>query len=83
MTIIEFLNNPWVIALIFFYVGFYACKSTFDRLERKYQTEIADLKSDVAECNEEIHTLNIKYGLEDIDWEANIWMDDHVEKPEA
>ena len=83
MAIIEFLNNPWVIALIFFYVGFYACKSTFDKLEKKYKDEIADLKTNVADCNEEIQTLNVKYGLEDIDWEANIWMDDHVEKPEA
>ena len=83
MTIVELMNNPWVIALVFFYVGFYTCKSTFDRLEQRYKDEIDDLKKDVADCNEEIHTLNVKYGLEDIDWESNMWMDDPIEKPEA
>tara|TARA_X000001036_G_C20225922_1_gene621800 strand:- start:98 stop:349 length:252 start_codon:yes stop_codon:yes gene_type:complete len=83
MAIVDFINIPWVIALIFFYVGFYTCKSTFDRLEKRYEDEIAELKADVADCNEEIHSLNIKYGLEDIDWEANMWMDDFNEKPEA
>jgi len=83
MTIAEFINNPWVIALVFFYVGFYSCKSTFDRLEQRYKDEIDDLKKDVADCNEEITSLNIKYGLEDMDWEADMWADESIEKAEA
>ena len=83
MTIIEFLNNPWVIALVFFYVGFYTCKSTFDRLEQRYKDEIDDLKKNVADCNEEIQTLNVQFGREDIDWEANMWADEPTEKAEA
>ena len=83
MTIVELMKNPWVIALVFFYVGYYTSKSTFDRLEQRNKDEIDNLKKDVADCNEEIDTLNVKYGLEDIDWESNMCMDDPIEKPEA
>ena len=48
-----------------------------------FNDEIDDLKKDVADCNEEIQTLNVQFGREDIDWEANMWADEPAEKAEA
>ena len=50
-------------------------------LIKKYEDDIAALKGDVEDRDEEIKTLNVKYGLEDIDWEANMWADEEPKLP--
>lgn len=81
MAIIELLNNPWIIALTFFYVGHWSCKSTYDRLIQRYKEEIKELNVTVDDCEEEIQTLNVKYGIEEIDWEQNLFLDDDNKLP--
>ena len=69
------------ISMLWFLLGYAVSKSAYQVLIKKYEDDIATLKGDVEDRDEEIKTLNVKYGLEDIDWEANMWADEEPKLP--
>jgi|TARA_Y100000992_G_C21088149_1_gene406565 hypothetical protein len=49
---------------------------------RKYKEDKVELNKKISELDEEIHTLRVKYGLDEIDWNYNGWEEEMIRVPD-
>lgn len=76
MDIVELLNNPWVVAITFFYVGFYGNRYHTSKLEEMYKKKVKLLNEEVTSLSEELIDKDIKMGKMEVDFGFNGWTDD-------
>ena len=68
--------------LLFYFLGFSSSWFAFYMVLRKYKEDKVELNKKISELDEEIHTLRVKYGLDEIAWNYNGWEEEMIRVPD-
>ena len=72
MNLESIINNPFVIAVFFYVVGYWQGK----RFDAILLDKVNALEKDVFTLDDKVSSLMVKTGLDDIDWKLNEWIDE-------